>query len=55
MATASAPMLPLAPGRLSTTTDCPSSRDNASAKLRARMSVLPAAAKGTMILMGLLG
>src|SRR5262245_51786840 len=45
-------MLPVAPGRLSTTTGCPIDRLSLSAILRALTSRTPPAAAGTMILIG---
>ncbi|MNT64360.1 hypothetical protein D3C72_2022530 [compost metagenome] len=49
------PMLPPAPARLSTMTDWPSSVVSAWPMMRARMSVVPPAAKGTTMVTGLLG
>ena len=55
MAVKSAPTPPPAPGLFSTTTGCPSATDSFSLIVRARMSVVPPGAKGTMYLIGLLG
>src|SRR5215212_1971855 len=49
------PMLPEAPGLLSTTTCCPSRRPRNSATTRALVSVTPPGVKGTMSRIGLAG
>src|ERR1700688_391624 len=51
----SVPMLPLAPGRLSTTTGCPQRSDSFCPTVRARMSMPVPGVKGTMICTGLFG
>jgi hypothetical protein len=55
LAAAAAPMLPPAPARLSTTTFWPQIADNFSPTIRATTSVLPPAAKGTMMVTGRVG
>src|SRR5574343_1431184 len=55
LAASAAPMLPPAPARLSTTTGWPSSALSAWPTMRARMSVVPPAEKGTTMVMGLEG
>src|SRR6185437_5636787 len=49
------PMLPAAPERFSTTTDCPSEVDKYLDRTRARISVEPPGAHGTISVMGLSG
>ncbi|CFN77952.1 Uncharacterised protein [Bordetella pertussis] len=51
----SAPILPPAPERFSTMTDCPSSSPRRAPSMRATTSVAPPAGKGTMMRMGLSG
>src|SRR3989442_4381466 len=51
----SAPMLPPAPARFSTTNCWPKALESSGAIARARMSVVPPGAKGTTILTGLVG
>src|SRR5690349_21413968 len=48
-------MLPLAPGRFSTTTDCPSRAASGSATTRALLSATPPGANGTMMRSGRAG
>src|SRR3989442_1248942 len=48
-------MLPLAPPRLSTTTDCPSRRDSGSDARRAAVSTTPPGGLGTTRVMDLVG
>src|SRR4051812_43584126 len=55
LATASAAMLPPAPGRFSTTTGCPRARPSGSASDRATTSGWPPGAKGTTIRSGFVG
>src|SRR5437870_11589946 len=55
LATAAAPIDPAAPGRLSTTTGCPSSSPRAGASVRAMMSVAPPGAKPTTSRIGFVG
>ena len=50
LATMSAPMLPPAPPRLSMMNDWPSRSDSFCATMRPRMSVVPPAGKGTIVL-----
>jgi len=45
-------MIPAAPARFSTTTDCPSRAASLSAMMRLVMSVVPPGAAGTMMVMG---
>jgi hypothetical protein len=47
------PSVAPAPGRFSTTTDCPSRRDISPARMRAMMSVVPPGPKGTTNRIGL--
>ena len=54
-ATSLAPRLPPAPGLLSTMKGWPNTRPSSGASARARMSVVPPAAKGTTMRTGLLG
>src|SRR6218665_2133087 len=53
--TCSVPICPLAPARLSTTTDCPSACCKSLAMRRATTSVMPPGGKGTTRVMGRLG
>src|SRR5262249_32496683 len=54
-ATISAPMMPLAPPRLSTTSCCPSRSVSRAARKRPRMSLLPPGGNGITQRMGLVG
>jgi hypothetical protein len=54
-ATASAPMIPFAPGRFSTTTGCFHASLSFCATVRVMMSVAPPGGNGTTILTGLPG
>ena len=55
LATSAAPLLPPAPGLLSTMKGWPNAFCSSGASARARMSVVPPAAKGTTMRTGLLG
>src|ERR1035437_10887803 len=55
LATSSAAILPLAPARLSTTSDCPSALESFCAVTRAIRSLPPPAGNGTTILIALTG
>jgi hypothetical protein len=55
LAIMSAPMLPPAPGLLSTMKVWPNALPSSGASARARMSVVPPAAKGTTMRTGLFG
>jgi len=54
-ATSSAAIAPLAPGRFSAMTDCPSRCVSQSAVMRASESVTPPGGNGTMTLIGFCG